>query len=86
VLRAASALGIRCPEELSLVGFDDQEVAALVTPALTTVRVPMIEMGRQAVRQLMIQIMRGPEAGALGCRVRLMPELVIRQSTAPVSL
>ena len=84
VVRAASGLGIRIPKDLSVVGFDDVDFAAMVTPPLTTVRVPVQEMGRQAVRQLMISMQRGTTTRQLGCHVRLMPELVIRQSaTAP---
>ena len=53
-----------------------------VTPPLTTVRVPVVEMGRQAVRQLMIQV-RCPDAQATtGFQVRLMPTLVVRHSAA----
>src|SRR5205823_13243198 len=53
VLRAASARGIRVPEELSVVGFDDSEQSAIVSPALTTVRQPLAEMGRMAVSLLL---------------------------------
>ena len=46
VIRAARERGIRIPEDISLVGFDDAEEAVLVTPTLTTVRQPLQEMGR----------------------------------------
>jgi LacI family transcriptional regulator len=82
VLRAANNLGIRVPQDLSVVGFDDEESASMVTPALTTVRVPVEQMGRQAVRQLMIQLHAAEGPNAMGCRVRLLPELIVRQSTA----
>ena len=84
VLRAANKLNIRIPQELSVVGFDDVEAASLVTPALTTVRTPVVEMGRQAVRQLMQQITFPQSVRTRGACVRLIPELVIRQSTAAV--
>ena len=45
-IQAARARGLRVPEELSVVGFDDVEYARIVTPALTTVRQPLAEMGR----------------------------------------
>src|SRR6185436_324282 len=48
-LRAARNRGLRVPEDLSVVGFDDIEPAILVAPALTTVRQPLGEMGRTAV-------------------------------------
>jgi LacI family transcriptional regulator len=86
VLRAANNLGIKIPEHLSVVGFDDEESASLVTPALTTVRVPVEQMGRQAVRQLVIQINATDNRAVRGCRVRLSPDLVIRQSTGPAMI
>jgi LacI family transcriptional regulator len=85
VVRAASKAGISIPKDLSVIGFDDEDAAAVVTPALTTMRVPMAEMGRQAVRQLMIQIQGGPTPRTRGCRVRLAPELIVRQSTGPAA-
>src|SRR5256885_597170 len=56
VLRAARERGVSVPAELSVVGFDDSELAAIVTPALTTVRQPLAEMGRMAVSLLMRQL------------------------------
>src|SRR5207237_1027533 len=46
VLGAARERGIRVPEELSVVGFDDSAIAPIVTPRLTSVRQPLAEMGR----------------------------------------
>lgn len=80
VLRSASQLGISIPGELSVVGFDDEDFAAMVTPPLTTVRVPLQEMGRQAVRQLMIPMLGGPVPARRGVVVRLAPELIVRGS------
>ncbi len=86
VLRAASHAGLRVPDDLSVAGFDDQESAGMVTPALTTVRVPMTAMGRRAVRELMIQLQSHRQSGVpvsdRGAVIRLLPELVVRQSTA----
>jgi LacI family transcriptional regulator len=66
--------GLRVPDDVSVVGFDDVPVASDVTPPLTTVRVPMVEMGRQSMRLAL----RGP--GAPYEVVRLETELVERQS------
>jgi LacI family transcriptional regulator len=82
VLRAAGALGIRVPEELSVVGFDDLDRAELVTPQLTTVRQPLAEMGRTAV-SLLLRLLAGHRLEALRCE--LATALVVRQSTAAVS-
>src|SRR5260370_41740638 len=51
-LQTARARAVRIPEDLSIVGFDDLEEAAIVTPGLTTVRQPPAERGRIAVRLL----------------------------------
>ena len=51
-MQAARARGLRVPDDLSVVGFDDVEHATIVTPALTTVRQPLAEMGRTAVSLL----------------------------------
>src|SRR6185436_16042911 len=56
LLKAAQSLGVSIPRDLSVVGFDDIEPAALVSPALTTMRTPAFETGQQAVRQLSLQI------------------------------
>jgi LacI family transcriptional regulator len=79
-LRAARARGIRVPEELSVVGFDDLEEAEIVTPALTTVRQPLAEMGRIAV-SLLLRLLEGQRLEAL--HVELATRLVVRGSTAP---
>ena len=80
VLRAAEARGIRVPEDLSIVGFDDSEHAALVTPALTTVRQPLAEMGRMAV-SLLLRLLENQSVETL--RIELATRLVVRDSTAP---
>ena len=52
-IQAARTRGLRVPDDLSVVGFDDVEHATIVTPTLTTVRQPLAEMGRTAVSLLM---------------------------------
>ena len=81
-LRAAERRGLRVPHDLSVVGFDDIEVAALLTPALTSVRVAMHGIGRAAVRQLLGRRTR-PTAEDPGCTVRLPTTLMVRSSTGP---
>jgi LacI family transcriptional regulator len=80
VLEVARERGIRVPEELSVVGFDDVETAAIVTPALTTVRQPLSEMGRMAA-SLLERLIEGQSIDAL--HVELRAQLVVRQTTAP---
>jgi LacI family transcriptional regulator len=81
VMRAARARGLRVPEDLSVVGFDDSEQAEIVLPALTTVRQPLAEMGRMAV-SLLLRLLENQRVDAL--RIQLATKLVVRESTAPV--
>ena len=78
-MRAAKERGLRLPEDLSIVGFDDVEKAEIVTPALTTVRQPLAEMGRMAVSLLTRLLERQPIEAM---RVELATKLVVRDSTA----
>lgn len=80
VLRAARELGLRVPEDLSLVGYDDLPVAQWIGPALTTVRQPLREMASTATRML-VSLARGEAPTNL--RIDLATELVVRESTAP---
>jgi LacI family transcriptional regulator len=80
VLEVAHEMGIRVPEELSVVGFDDVPEAAGTTPQLTTVAQPLHDMGAQALRMVVEMLRRGePEQQY----VHLPAHLVIRQSTGP---
>ncbi|KJS62674.1 LacI family transcriptional regulator [Streptomyces rubellomurinus] len=76
---AARELGLRIPEDLSVVGFDDLPLARWVGPPLTTVRQPLTEMAETATR-LVIDLARGVRPGTL--RVDLATSLVVRSSTA----
>ena len=80
VLRAAHERGIRVPDDLSLVGFDDIKYATVVSPALTTVRQPLAEMGRNGV-SLLLRLMERPRH--VTHRIELPTRLVVRESTAP---
>jgi LacI family transcriptional regulator len=54
--RVCAALRLKVPEDVSLVGFDDDPLAEWLTPALTTVRQPFREMGRTAMELLLTQL------------------------------
>ncbi len=77
---ALRQLGKCVPDDVSVVGFDDTLVAPLVTPALTTVRQPLAEMGRFAVRNL-LRVIEGRPLSSM--RVQLATTLIIRGSCAP---
>ncbi len=85
IYRAARKLNIRVPADLSVIGFEDHELATIIDPPLTTVRVPIHQMGRQAVQLLMMRIERGAAAENESWHLMATPTLITRQSTAPVS-
>ncbi len=71
--------GLAVPADVSITGFDDMEIAALMTPALTTVHFPTTELGAYAARHLLMRL-----AGkAVDLRCKLPTELVVRESAAP---
>ena len=78
VLAALHEAGLRIPQDVAVVGFDDVELASYTYPALTTIRQPMREMGEAAARLLLDHVRRSPEAAPS----RIIPtSLVIRGST-----
>jgi LacI family transcriptional regulator len=80
VLEAARRLGVRVPQELSVVGFDDTVLAAAASPPLTTVHQPIADIGRLAVATVM-KLARGDTVPVK--HVELGIRLVVRESTAP---
>jgi LacI family transcriptional regulator len=86
VIAAAHDMGIRVPEQLSVVGFDDAPIAQIVWPALTTVRQPIEAMADVAAELLLSRVSSRNGAAwptPMPCR-ELDYELRLRQSTAPV--
>ena len=69
--------GFRVPEDLSLVGFDDEPAAAFMIPPLTTIRQPAVELGREAANVILARLRDQPASLAT-----LKAELVVRESTA----
>ena len=80
-IRAFQEAGYHVPDEISVIGFDDIYSAEFHNPALTTIRQPLYEMGRQAAEHLLKRIAGGPDA-TVPEEVMLEPQLIIRQSTA----
>ncbi|MFF2652510.1 LacI family DNA-binding transcriptional regulator [Streptomyces sp. NPDC058045] len=81
VIRALHELGRRVPEDVSVVGVDDIELAAYCTPPLTTVAQPFAQTGALAVTRLLAHL---AEPGTPSEPASVEPELVIRASTGPV--
>jgi LacI family transcriptional regulator len=71
--------GLRVPEDISVVGFDDIESASFYTPSLTTIRQPLRQIGAVAAHTLLKRIR---EVEALPYVTPILPELVIRESTS----
>jgi DNA-binding LacI/PurR family transcriptional regulator len=79
-IRALVDRGLRVPEDVSVVGFDDIQSAAYHNPSLTTIRQPLQQMGLTAAR-ILLQRIRGQ--ATFPDVVSILPELVIRESTCP---
>ena len=75
------AKGLKCPDDVSVVGFDDMPFASHFNPPLTTVHTPLLDVGAEAARILLEQI-EEPDLPARALKLR--PELIVRASTAPV--
>jgi LacI family transcriptional regulator len=71
-------LGLRVPEDMSVVGFDDDDYTTIFSPALTTIAVPAAEMGRLAARSLIGALTHGGKV----MPARLDTQLIVRESTS----
>ncbi|MGH8208586.1 MAG: LacI family DNA-binding transcriptional regulator [Steroidobacteraceae bacterium] len=81
-MAAARHLRLRCPEDFSLIGFDDIRYARYLSPALTTVGQPMQAIGRESVR-LLVNILKGKQNSPAS--VTLPHTLIVRASTRSLS-
>jgi LacI family transcriptional regulator len=78
VYKAALRLGLSIPGDLSIVGYDDSPLASQLWPALTTMRLPVRDVGRQATQLLLAEHLNqspGP--------ISVTPHLIVRDSTQP---
>jgi LacI family transcriptional regulator len=80
-LRELQGRGLRVPEDVSVIGFDDAPLAEMVFPALTTMRQPLQDMAHTAVSLLLSRVTSGD--GGAPVRKVLSTSLVIRDTTAP---
>jgi LacI family transcriptional regulator len=83
LIRRLRAEGLRCPEDVSVVGFNDMPFAEDFWPPLTTVHMPLREIGAEAARLLLRGIESGEQDGAT---LTLPVSLVVRGSTGPAPL
>ncbi|MEV8095888.1 LacI family DNA-binding transcriptional regulator [Kitasatospora sp. NPDC085879] len=79
VLEAARVHGLKVPDDLSVVGYDDVPIAQWTSPALTTVHQPLRQMAEEAAQMLI----RMRAEGGSAARLELATSLVVRKSTAP---
>lgn len=83
VVRGLSEAGLRVPDDYSVMGFDDVLPAEVATPAMTTIRQPLKEMGGEAAERVLQAIRRGVGKTEKARLHKPRPELVVRMSTAP---
>lgn len=77
-MKAAFRAGLRIPEDISIVGFDDSYISRIVEPELTTVRIDPVKMGRTAAGALFDMIDGKPAEARF---IQIQPELVVRETT-----
>ncbi len=79
-IAAIKGMKLRCPRDISVVGYNDMPFMDIVDPPLTTVRVPQNDIGSEAARLLLSMLV---EEGSTSVKqVRLTPELIVRHSTS----
>ena len=81
VINRLADRGIDVPDDISVVGFDDTGLAEMVTPRLTTVRIPAATAGTAAI-EMLLDLVRGRETG-LRSPLEVCGELIVRSSTGP---
>ena len=80
IYTSARKLGLSIPEDVSIVGFDDTPMASRIAPALTTIRLPIRDMGAEAADSLM-HLIRGVEVTD---NKSFLPEIIVRESTRAI--
>jgi LacI family transcriptional regulator len=81
-IRALQESGLRVPEDVSVLGFDDIYTAAFHNPALTTIRQPLFEMGSLAAQTLLKRLAAAQTDEEIPQTLTVEPKLIVRQSTA----
>jgi LacI family transcriptional regulator len=76
IIRALHAAGVRVPDDVSLIGFDDTEAASFTIPALTTVHQPLYQMGAAAART----VVAAAEGREIERHIEVPTRLVVRES------
>ncbi|MDA0238520.1 MAG: LacI family DNA-binding transcriptional regulator [Proteobacteria bacterium] len=79
-LSALKNAGLKCPDDISLAGFNDMRFIDRIDPPLTTIRIPLEEMGSYAARMLLGDLNDDPSSPQT---IRIVPRLMVRSSTGP---
>ncbi len=82
IISVAMENGIKVPEDISVIGFDDNPAGLFGPVSLTTIKQPLFSMGEEAVKVL-CEVMTGKQTGLV--QKTLVPELIVRESCAPPS-
>jgi len=85
LMRALRGLDLKCPQDISVIGFDDFDWSDLFSPRLTTIVQPSYEMGKRAT-EMLLQVIQAPDQhleGGKQNRVVMKAGLCVRESTAP---
>jgi DNA-binding LacI/PurR family transcriptional regulator len=82
VLNYLNEKGYKVPKDISLIGFDDVEADLMLNPPLTTIRVPKIEMGVEALK-LLVNTLKNKKS--LSNKILVPVELIVRKSTSSIN-
>ena len=82
VLKKLNELDIKCPDDIGVIGFNDNDIASTITPTLTTVNLPSKDMGKYGAKRLISQINKKKNSDL---EINLPVKLIIRNSTKKVS-
>jgi len=77
-IRAINRVGLKVPDDISIIGFDNIPIAEVITPALTTIAQPINAIAQQAMA-LLLRRMEG-DTSEYPSRITLVPELIVRDS------
>jgi len=84
VIVAAYRTGIKVPDDLSVIGFDDSELAERIWPTLSTVRQPLVKFGESAVKHLVKRAGKKSKKNVKSMTDVLNYEVILRGSTGPL--
>lgn len=77
-LKVLNEMNIKCPDDIGVIGFNDNDIASTITPALTTINLPSKDMGKYGAKRLMSQIKKNKNSDL---EINLPVKLIVRQST-----